>query len=309
MACSGILKHVKTGGPTLKLIIALSYTGECKGETSRELLIDGLVKVRFMFSSNISKDNDTPELIISTKYSFSKCDADNKSCIKISLISEKLKYSQIVIHTPKKWSEWELIGTTKSAKESESQLYQTCIIDILITVYQFNMELTFPKLYLDTDFTDFALSTTDGSLPVHKVCLAAHSDVFNRMLKGEWKETVEGQVNMKGVTLDTLKQLKEYIYLSTVPDVVDELCSLLLIARRYLIEDLEKHCIKKIAETVSPEGLFSIIEFACEHHIPELPFALLQVTTDSVVNKAYVLQKRTEEEDGDDDDEEEEERE
>ncbi|XP_061720949.1 BTB/POZ domain-containing protein 9-like [Cydia pomonella] len=291
MALSGNWRMEKTGGSTLKLLVALTCTGERDAcIISNELLIDDLVKVRFQWSSKKCKDNDAPE--ISTKLSLSKCDADNNSSIKINFTSEILEYSAIGIHTLNKWSEWELIGTTKPNVKTVKPLVYTIIIDILITVYQFNIDMTFPKLYSDTDFTDFALSTTGGSVPIHKVCLAAHSDVFRAMLKGEWKETAEGQVNIQGVTLDTLEQLKKYLYLSSVPDDVDELCSLLLVARRYIIEDLEKHCIRVIAETVSSEELFSIIEFACENQIPELPFAILQVTEDSVVNEAYKIKKQ-----------------
>ncbi|XP_063366850.1 uncharacterized protein LOC134655329 [Cydia amplana] len=147
------------------------------------------------------------------------------------------------------------------------------------------------KLYTDTEFTDFYLSTGEGEqkVAVHRAFLIAHSDVFKGMLRGKWKETDQGEIKIRGVTVETLQQLKDYMYMGTVPEV--GIRPLLLVARTYMMEDLEKHCIRKLAEKVTPEELFSLIEFACDNQIPELPFALLQLTPDTVVSGATKIKK------------------
>ncbi|XP_063386222.1 kelch-like protein 38 [Cydia fagiglandana] len=151
------------------------------------------------------------------------------------------------------------------------------------------------KLYEDKDFTDFYLCAGDGKIAVHKNFLVAHSDVFKAMLSGPWKEAEEGKVNMEGVTINVLERLKSYMYKGDVFfDDDEEIQTLLLLARYYLIEDLQKQCIRILAETVKPEKLFSLIEFACQHQIPELPFAMLQMTQDSVVNEAFSIKSSAE---------------
>ncbi|XP_063366849.1 uncharacterized protein LOC134655328 [Cydia amplana] len=149
------------------------------------------------------------------------------------------------------------------------------------------------KLYEDNDFTD--LCAGEDKIAVHKNFLVAHSDVFKAMLSGPWKEAAEGKVNVEGVTIKVLERLKNYMYNGDVFYTDDEeLRTLLLLARYYLIEDLQKQCIRLLAETVKPETLFSHIEFACQHQIPELPFAMLQMTQDSVVNEAFSIRRRAE---------------
>ncbi|XP_063386221.1 uncharacterized protein LOC134672252 [Cydia fagiglandana] len=142
-----------------------------------------------------------------------------------------------------------------------------------------------------TEFTDFYLSTGEGEerVAVHKAFLIAHSDVFKAMLRGKWKETDHDEIKIQGVTIETLQQLKDYMYMGSVPEV--GLRPLLLVARTYMMEDLEKHCIRKLAEKVTPEELFLLIEFACDNQIPELPFALLQITPDAVVSGAANIKK------------------
>ncbi|XP_063386224.1 uncharacterized protein LOC134672256 [Cydia fagiglandana] len=170
----------------------------------------------------------------------------------------------------------------KQPYDGGNQFFAT--ISIVVTAYECKKEMVLSKLYADSDFTDFHLATSDGSVPVHKAYMAAHSDVFKAMLNNEWKETVNGEITMKGVTVKTLQQLKEYMYLGIVPE--DGLRPLLLIARCYLMEDLEKHCIRKLAENVTGENLFSLLEFACDNNIPELSFAMLVMTENVDINKA-----------------------
>ncbi|XP_047997140.1 protein roadkill-like [Leguminivora glycinivorella] len=129
-------------------------------------------------------------------------------------------------------------------------------------------------IYLDDDFTDFQLSTAEGSVSVHKAILAAHSDVFRRMLSGEWKETSAGCIEIKGVTLKTLQSLKQYMYLGSLPE--DDLRPLLLIATYYFIDDLKAECTLKIAHSITSENLYDLLEFSYVNNLPELTFAILR---------------------------------
>ncbi|XP_063540220.1 protein roadkill-like [Cydia strobilella] len=129
-------------------------------------------------------------------------------------------------------------------------------------------------IYLDEDFTDFQLSTAEGSVSVHRAILAAHSDVFRRMISGEWKETNAGRIKIEGVTLKTLQNLKRYMYLGTMPE--DGLCPLLLIATCYFIEDLKAECTIKLSHSLTSENLYDLLEFSYVNNMPELTFAILR---------------------------------
>ncbi|XP_063386168.1 uncharacterized protein LOC134672198 [Cydia fagiglandana] len=140
------------------------------------------------------------------------------------------------------------------------------------------------KLYEDDEFIDFKLSTGEGSLPVHRAHLAANSNVFKTMLSREWKETSEGRVQIEGVSLQTLKHLKQYMYLGTLPD--EGLLPLLLIARYYLMDNLKAECLMKISQTVTPEKLYEILEYSFLNKIPELIFEIIETTPKSIVKDA-----------------------
>ncbi|XP_063386254.1 uncharacterized protein LOC134672287 [Cydia fagiglandana] len=129
-------------------------------------------------------------------------------------------------------------------------------------------------IYLDEDFTDFQLSTAEGSVAVHRAILAAHSDVFRRMLSGEWKETNAGCIEIEGVTLETLQSLKQYMYLGTIPE--DGLCPLLLIATCYFIDDLKAECTIKLSHSINSENLYDLLEFSYVNNMPDLTFAILR---------------------------------
>lgn len=140
------------------------------------------------------------------------------------------------------------------------------------------------KLYKDEDFTDFNLSCAEGSVAIHKSHMAAHSDVFKTMLSQEWKETKEGLIQIPGVTLQTVQNLKKYMYLGVLPD--DDLQSLLLIASCYLMEDLKAECVLKLSQTVKPEDLYNLFKFAVVNELPELTFAIMKGTPEKVVEDA-----------------------
>lgn len=158
---------------------------------------------------------------------------------------------------------------------------------ILINISVSSAGIINMKLYEDEEFTDFKLSTDEGSLPVHKAHLAANSDVFKTMLSREWKETSEGRVQIEGISLQTLKHLKQYMYLRTLPD--EGLLPLLLVARYYLMDNLKAECLIKISETVTSENLYEILEYSFLNKIPELMFNVIEIIPKSIVKDAHEI--------------------
>ncbi|XP_061725488.1 uncharacterized protein LOC133531345 [Cydia pomonella] len=143
----------------------------------------------------------------------------------------------------------------------------------------------YKELYEETEFTDFKLQAEDGIVSVHKSVLFVHSEMFRAMLKGQWKETGQGSIDMVGVTVQILQCLKAYMYLGTIPCAESELKPLLLLAQRCLMDKLAAGCIEKLIATVKPETLDALVDFAFQNNIPELIKGLILRTPDNVLSK------------------------
>lgn len=179
--------------------------------------------------------------------------------------------------------QWKEFGK-KSTCDSDFLNIATHVLDINITACKVH-ESFIVKLYNDVYFTDFKLSTVEGSVAVHRSCLAACSDVFQAMLSREWKETSEGRIEIEGVTLRTLQHLKDYMYLSTLPE--DGLEQLLKLASYYLIDSLKTECVSKLALTSKPEDWSRLLELSVIYKIPELMCAVQMM-----VNPALALNRK-----------------
>ncbi|XP_063544392.1 protein roadkill-like [Cydia strobilella] len=176
--------------------------------------------------------------------------------------------------------QWKVFGK-KSTSDTDFLNVVTDVLDINITACKV-IESFIVKLYNDVYFTDFKLSTVEGSVPVHRACLAVCSDVFQAMLTREWKETSEGRIEIEGVSLRTLQHLKDYMYLNTLPE--DGLEQLLKLASYYLIDSLKAECVSKLALTSKPQDWGRLLELSVIYKIPELMCAVQMM-----VNPALAL--------------------
>ncbi|XP_047996843.1 BTB/POZ domain-containing protein At4g08455-like [Leguminivora glycinivorella] len=242
------------------------------------ITVNNLAKVWFRFIQNRAHNGDSIDIL----YSAAKIPEDCNVKIKVHN-SEKQIYSNK--------SNWEIIDYQWSIICSTGNVFH-----IDVTINAFKCEPTiYKKLCEDTDFTDFRLTTSDGSVPVHKAYLAALSDVFKAMLCREWKETDEGCIKLPGVSLQTLQHLKDYMYMGTLP--TEDLLPLLSIASCYMIEDLKNECMKKLTQTIKPENIYEFLKYSIENDIPELTFAIMKATPDSVLDNAEkkILEERSKE--------------
>ncbi|XP_022814312.1 uncharacterized protein LOC111348060 isoform X1 [Spodoptera litura] len=143
---------------------------------------------------------------------------------------------------------------------------------------------SFASLHDDEELTDFELRGTDGSVHMHRAVLAAASPVLRRMLGGVWRETEEGCAEMPGTTRVTLQDLKNYLYLRTLPDTGVE--ELLLLSSCYMMPELEKRCVDKLVQNITPEKTLEMIEFAAKNKMTQLMLAVLDCVQSSIVRVA-----------------------
>uniref|UniRef100_A0A2A4K6Q1 BTB domain-containing protein n=1 Tax=Heliothis virescens TaxID=7102 RepID=A0A2A4K6Q1_HELVI len=107
-------------------------------------------------------------------------------------------------------------------------------------------------LFADPIGSDFVIESADGAkFNIHKVILAAHSEVFKAMLKGETAESQNSYVKLIDVSGEDLRYMLEYIYTGTVKDIENtNFASLLMLADRYNLK-----------------GLWELSEFALSEHL------------------------------------------
>ncbi|XP_063386225.1 kelch-like protein 24 [Cydia fagiglandana] len=278
----------KGKGTELQITFDILCTGG-HNNYETEISVNNLVGIKFLFKQDDGSG-------IQTQYLARKLEKAIEYTVKIKVnnFDEKICSDK---------PNWEVIGDTYA----NTSIIENCRsrspkdafgFHLDVTIKAFKVEATiYKKLCDDTEFTDFQLTTTDGSLAIHKAILAAHSDVFKAMLCREWKETNEGRIQMSGVSLQTLQHLKDYMYMGTLP--ADELLlPLLSIASCYMITELRNECISKLTQIIKPENLYDFLEYSIENKIPELTFAIMRATSEGVLQNAEkaLLEKRSKEE-------------
>ncbi|XP_063391348.1 protein roadkill-like [Cydia fagiglandana] len=241
--------------------------------TSEKYHIDNLATIRFEFESYKSA--------FTCKILAVNHDSAKNYKVKVNVSCQDVDtpfYSEWICD-----DQWKNFGI-KSICDSDFLNVVTDVLDINITACK-ALESFIVKLYKDIYFTDFKLSTVEGSVAVHRACLAACSDVFQAMLSREWKETSEGRIEIEGVTLTTLQHLKDYMYLNMLPE--DGLEQLLKLASYYLIDSLKTECVSKLALTSKPEDWSRLLELSVIYKIPELMCAVQMM-----VNPALAVDRK-----------------
>lgn len=119
-------------------------------------------------------------------------------------------------------------------------------------------------LLTDPIGSDFTIESADGAkFQIHKVILAAHSEVFKAMLKEDTAESQNSYVKLVDVTEEDLRCMLEYIYTGTVKDVENvNFGSLLMLADRYNLKGLWELSQYALAEQLCLDNALDILIIA-----------------------------------------------
>lgn len=112
--------------------------------------------------------------------------------------------------------------------------------------------------------SDFTIESADGAkFQIHKVILAAHSEVFKAMLKEETAESQNSYVKLVDVNEEDLRCMLEYIYTGTVKDVENiNFGTLLMLADRYNLRGLWELSQYALSEQISLDNALDILVIA-----------------------------------------------
>ncbi|XP_063549154.1 uncharacterized protein LOC134756258 [Cydia strobilella] len=271
-------------GPALKLILSVIRSSDDNSEVTTEAIdVDGLASILGTFRPNTSNE-------LQLRIGMKKNEKAKNLVVTIKITFDKYVKE---ISCPGEWVEIILEPTirTNAYFTFNGKYGYTYTIVLNITAHAVSSLTSYVnnQLYEDTEFTDFQLTTSDTdtvqTVAVHKAVLVVHSYTFKAMLRKSWKETEENSMKLDGTTLQTLQDLKQYMYLGTLPN--EGLEPLLIIATRYMMEKLETDCITQLITSLKPENFDALIEFACQNNLPQLMRALVFRIPDDVLDGAY----------------------
>ena len=104
-----------------------------------------------------------------------------------------------------------------------------------------NLESSFRSLREDNDFVDVTLACDDGQqLGTHKVVLAASSPIFGKLLKMNKHAIAHPLIFMRGVKIEDLSAILDFLYCGETNVFQDNLDSFLALAEELQLKGLRK---------------------------------------------------------------------
>ncbi len=120
----------------------------------------------------------------------------------------------------------------------------------------------FANLYNNKDFSDVILAVGESKIQAHKLILSARSEYFAGMFGSDFKESKEKVVEIEEDE-DLFKQMVEIFYTNDVSKVAFEMAlELIVLARKYLVEELVKSCEEIIIKDMTLGNCLKILSVA-----------------------------------------------
>jgi hypothetical protein len=124
----------------------------------------------------------------------------------------------------------------------------------------------------DQTLSDVVVVCGNRTLHCHKIILAGRSEVFNRMLTGEFMEAKEGRVEIRSFEPDVVENLIKYVYGEEVPKHAIS-WELFEAAEMYGVAGLRDLCLWSLRRSISVENCARTLEVASMHNLSDV-FAL-----------------------------------
>jgi speckle-type POZ protein len=114
-------------------------------------------------------------------------------------------------------------------------------------------------LYNNKDFSDVILAVGESKIHAHKLVLSARSKYFATMFGSDFKESKDKVVEIEDDE-ELFKKMIEIFYTNDVSKlVIDVALELIVLARKYLVEELVKSCEEIIIKNMTLENCFEIL--------------------------------------------------
>jgi hypothetical protein len=125
------------------------------------------------------------------------------------------------------------------------------------------------KLLTDDELSDVTFVVEDREIKVHKLILAARSQVFRTMLSVDMKEKNENRVILPNVAFDAVKEFLKFLYSAKV-NVSAHAKDLLILAEMYEINDLKEICEVTLLSQINKENALDILFLTNLHNCKQV---------------------------------------
>lgn len=137
-------------------------------------------------------------------------------------------------------------------------------------------------MWAERKWTDMTVSARDGEkIPCHRAVLANSSPVFERMLSGGFKESVENHVTLPEVSHAVAYAFVAFLYMGALPTHTDVI-SLVSLADMYEIQPLSEVCLATL-RTTGPASVGLTMQRLLQHPAESLCGRCRRLFVDSVL--------------------------
>jgi len=167
-----------------------------------------------------------------------------------------------------------ILGKTKKSIEFSSSGENS--LALTENYHQKQLEQDLDKLFLSKDYSDVIIRCDDKVYDCHKNILASRSQVFKTMLESNMKEKMTGDIEIKNMDQEVLKDLLKYIYSGVAPNIEEHTLELLAAADQYQIEKLKELCEMKLCTRLDTTNCIEFLILGDLHHSKALKTAALE---------------------------------
>lgn len=149
----------------------------------------------------------------------------------------------------------------------------------------------FNRLRVINKFTDCSFKVDNRVLSGHKLILCAASPVFEAMLYSQFLEGADysldasNSIKITDISYETFDLFLTYIYTGELvleKDEIRQLIELSYCAQKYMIEDLRRKCLKKLAELLNRDTILLFLAKSFENHLEDFLVSCLYFVADSL---------------------------
>ncbi|KAH8315343.1 hypothetical protein KR074_012034, partial [Drosophila pseudoananassae] len=138
------------------------------------------------------------------------------------------------------------------------------------------MEISRSNRHTDCCFIIEPENGATKSFPCHRLIFSCASEVFDRMLYGEYNESTSGEVHLNDVEPDVFEKFREYVYGFEYEKLThydfDTLIRLSEFGNKYLVQSIEEDCVRELLTRKASYDMGELLRlFQCAHHLNQKP--------------------------------------
>lgn len=146
-------------------------------------------------------------------------------------------------------------------------------------------------LYTSGLQADSVIYVNNRAFPVHKCILMCRSAKFRAMFSNQMIEGESSQISLKETDDILFEKLLQWIYSGSVimPDDVNNVCKLLVLADEYFLGDLKMRCEEDMIAKLRPDNLLEILVAA--HKLPLIGEGVVEECMEMFVKEFQVIKE------------------